>query len=112
MCTRFLCDLAVGLAIHKENTSLKELWVTDNAIETEGKAALEKAQEVISPGDRVHFFFECASLSDCVCIQRVVAKRLEHDLVRGIHSDINFGFRATWTSVVDKCSIVRGDGVS
>ena len=123
MCTRFLCDLAVGLVIHQENTTLKKLRVTGNAIETEGKAALKKAQEVISPGDRVPFFFlECASLSDCVCIQSVVAKRLEHDLVRGIHrSDMDLTRGHSWLDTRacmsapppwDKCSIARGDGVS
>ena len=67
MCTRFLCGLAFGLAIHKENATLKEMNVEYNTIQTEGKAALRKVQEVISLGDRVSFFFlECASLSSCV----------------------------------------------
>ena len=66
MCTRFLCGLAFGLAIHKENTTLKEMNVGYNTIQTEGKAALRKVQKVVSPGDRVSFFFECASLSSCV----------------------------------------------
>ena len=124
MCTRFLCGLAFGLAKHRENTTLKKLRLGGNAIETEGKAALRKAQEVISLGDRVPFFFRVSVSvrlrlhSTCrrqaararPCERHTQRHRLwfssDMDLTRG-HSSLHE--RAS-TDV--KCSIVRGDEVS
>ena len=62
MCTRFLCGLAFGLAIHKENATLKEMNVDTTPPKLKEKLHFERYRRSSHGATVFPFFFSSARL--------------------------------------------------